>query len=93
MYVYVESIKNPALRFEVLEYDRGTKIGKLFGGLGTPFTRNISRAELEKLGYHIVQSETERPLASAIAAPPKSVGVIADDDDPVVEIGKKKPKK
>jgi hypothetical protein len=91
MHVYVESVKNPALRFEVLEYDPDTKIGKLQGGVGAVFTRKISKDELEKLGYHIVKSETPRPLATTSGA--KSVGTIADDDDPVVEVGKKKPKK
>ena len=50
MHVYVENIKNPGVRFEVMEYDTETKIAKLKGGFGVIFSRNISKAEMEKHG-------------------------------------------
>ena len=57
MHVYVENIKNPGVRFEVMEYDTETKIAKLKGSFGVIFSRNISKAEMEKHGYKIVKSE------------------------------------
>jgi hypothetical protein len=68
MFVYIESIKNPTIRFEVLEYDKDTKIGKLKGGFGTVITRDISKEELQKRGYKIIKSET----ALSLTAPPTS---------------------
>jgi adenine specific DNA methylase Mod len=62
VFVYIESIKNPAVRFEVLEYDKETKIGKLRGGFGTVITRDISKDELVKRGYKIIKSETPLSL-------------------------------
>lgn len=70
MPVYVESVKNSAIRFEVLEYDKESKLGKLKGGFGTVISRNISKPELERLGYKLIQSETALPLTP----PPKGKG-------------------
>lgn len=67
MNVYIESIKNPSLRFKVLEYDANTKHGTLMGGFGVTFSRNISKEELQLRGFKIVKSEKELPLTS----PPK----------------------
>ena len=72
MHVYIESIKNPAVRFEVMEYDKDTKIGKLKGGFGTVITRDISKAELDKRGYKLVKSETPLSLTPPPAAKPKA---------------------
>jgi len=69
MHVYVENIKNPGVRFEVMEYDAETKIAKLKGGFGVIFSRNISKPEMEKHGYKIVQSEEALSLTPPPAAP------------------------
>jgi hypothetical protein len=67
MNVYIESVKNPNLRFKVVEYNAETKQGTLMGGFGVTFTRNISKEELKLRGFKVVKSEDELPLT----APPK----------------------
>lgn len=62
MYVYIQSTTNPAVRFQVVEYDKESGTGKLKGGYGTVITRNISKAELEKRGYTLVKSDVELDL-------------------------------
>lgn len=80
MHVYVQNVKNPGVRFEVLEYDNETKIGKLQGGFGAKFSRNISKPELEKYGYKIVQSEEPLSLTPPPAkAPAKKVAATAEE--------------
>lgn len=68
MRVYIENIANPAVRFEVMEYNKETGAGKLRGGYGTVITRNISKAELTKRGYRLVTSDKELSLIP----PPKT---------------------
>jgi hypothetical protein len=68
MYVYIQNEANPAVRFEVMEFDKETGTGKLRGGYGAIITRNISKAELIKRGYRLVQSEKELPLVPPPAA-------------------------
>lgn len=75
MYVYIQHIDNPNVRFQVMEYDKETGEGKLRGGFGSIITRNISKAELEKRGYKIVKSEEPLPLT-----PPPKVSADADKD-------------
>lgn len=58
MFIYLQSCKNPEIRFEVVGFDADTGIGKLRGLYGAEFSRDISRPQLEKLGYKIVKSET-----------------------------------
>lgn len=91
MHVYIENVKTPAIRFEVLAYDKGTKVARLRGEYGAEFDRNIGKDVLEKYGYKIVQSEKPLPLGGS-GSKAKTVGTIAEPDDPVVEIGKKKVK-
>jgi hypothetical protein len=62
MYVYIENVANPEVRFQVMEYDKETGAGKLRGGYGSVITRNISKAELTKRGYRLVTSPDELPL-------------------------------
>lgn len=59
MKVYVQNIKTPDLRFEVLEFDKATGIGKLRGKHGTEWTRDISKPTLEKCGYKLTRVEDE----------------------------------
>lgn len=90
MYVYVESINNPSVRFQVMTYDKSDGTAKLRGAFGAEFTRSIAKADLKKYGFKVVQSEKELPLGDRPGA--KKVGTIPEDDDPVVEIGKKRVK-
>lgn len=64
MFIYVQNVKHPEVRYEVLEYDAATKIAKLKGAIGTVFSRNISKPEMDKYGYTIVKSETALPLTN-----------------------------
>ena len=90
MYVYVESINNPSVRFEVLNYDKESGNAKLRGAFGAEFTRSIAKPDLKKYGFKVVSSEKELPLSNRPGL--KTVGTIPDASDPVVEIGKKKVK-
>ncbi len=65
MFVYIENIKNPTVRFRVLAYDKDSKMGKLAGEYGAEFSRDLSKPALAKFGYRIVKSEEELPLASS----------------------------
>jgi hypothetical protein len=67
MHVYIEHAENPAVRFEVIEFDKATGIGKIKGGYGAVITRNISKEELTKRGY--VLRTSEKPLS--LTPPPK----------------------
>jgi hypothetical protein len=91
MHVYIENVKTPTIRFEVLAYDKTTKVARLRGEYGAEFDRNIGKDVLEKYGYKIVQSEKALPLGGS-GSKAKTVGTIPDDNDPVVEVGKKKVK-
>ena len=90
MFVYVESINNPSVRFEVVTYDKASGMAKLRGAFGAEFTRCISKADLKKYGFKVLSSEKELPLGDRPGA--KKVGTIPEPDDPVVEVGKKKVK-
>lgn len=50
---YLVSIKNPKLRYQVLELDEKTMMAKLKGTVGAEFTRDISKPELKKYGYKV----------------------------------------
>lgn len=78
MYVYVENASNPDVRFQVMEFDKATGIGKLKGGYGAVISRNISKAELVKRGYRLVTSEKELPLTPRPVGKP--VTAPADED-------------
>lgn len=65
MYVYIENIKNPNIRFKVNKYDKETKLGTLEGEYGAVFSRDLSKASLEKYGYKLVKSDVELPLLSS----------------------------
>jgi hypothetical protein len=90
MYVYVESINNPSVRFEVLNYDAESGTAKLRGAFGAEFTRSIAKPDLKKYGFKVVSSEKELSLGDRPGL--AKVGTIPDKDDPVVEVGKKKAK-
>jgi hypothetical protein len=84
MYLYAENIKNPNLRFEVIEYDKETKMGKLRGEYGAEFTRELSKEAMKKFGYKIVQSETKLPLTvppEPKASPKKKKAPVDDEDE------------
>jgi len=68
MYVYIQNIKNPDIRFKVNKYDKDTKLGTLEGEFGAVFSRDLSKASLEKYGYKLVKSEVELPLLSSAKA-------------------------
>jgi hypothetical protein len=90
MFVYVESLTNPSIRFQVLDYDKESGKAKLRGAFGAEFTRSIAKADLKKYGFKVVPSEKELSLGDAPGL--KKVGTIAEPGDPVVEVGKKKVK-
>jgi len=71
MYVYVENAANPAVRFQVMEFDKETGMGKLKGGYGAIITRKINKEELIKRGYKMVKSDVELPLTPRPAAQAK----------------------
>jgi hypothetical protein len=83
MRVYVQSTKNPELRFEVVTYDSASKTATLRGEFGAQFTRDMSKASLQKYGYEIVESETPLPLTAPpkVKKPTKKEAPPADDDD------------
>lgn len=66
MHVYVEHVRDKAIRFEVLSFDADTNMGKLRGGLGTELMRDISRPMLEKYNYKLVRSDKELPLIGEV---------------------------
>ena len=66
MFIYIENIKTPEIRFKVESYDKESKIGKLRGGYGAEFSRGLSKEELARYGYRIVKSETELPIVTEI---------------------------
>lgn len=74
MFVYLENVKNSAIRFQVLSYDADTKIAVLLGQYGARFNRNISKEALAQYGYKVVQSETELSLKSPDTPPPEQPG-------------------
>lgn len=90
MFVYVESISNPSVRFRVKEYDKASGMARLCGAFGAEFNRSIAKEDLKKYGFRVVSSEKELSLGDAPGL--KKVGTIPNDDDPVVEVGKKKSK-
>ena len=49
--LFIDSLRKPGLRYKVLEFDPDTQQAKLIGAMGTEFSRNISKPELEKYGY------------------------------------------
>jgi len=84
MFVYVENLKNPTVRFEVLSYDKETKVAKLLGEYGTEFSRELSKESMAKFGYRIVKSETELPLKSSPTTPPptkKDKQVVVEEEE------------
>lgn len=72
MFVYIENIKDPTVRFRVMSYDAESKMGKLAGEYGAEFSRDLSKASLAKFGYKIVKSDKELSLASS--SKPKEKG-------------------
>jgi hypothetical protein len=87
MPIYIQNVKNPNVRFEVLAYDKTTGMGKIKGELGAEFTRDISKPALEKYGYAVVKSDKPLPLSAVAQKPKPSVGVIAGPDGGGVGIG------
>lgn len=61
--VYVQSTKNPSLRWKVISYDPETKIGELQGGFNVVFKRSLAKEALQEKDYEIVQSDEELPLS------------------------------
>lgn len=82
MYVYVEHVKDPDVRFQVMSYDKETHMAKLKGEYGAEFTQDISKEALKKKGYHIRQSEKELPLQSSRkpAAPKAKVTTTEEEE-------------
>lgn len=78
MFVYVEHIKNPTIRFKVVAYDKETKTARLKGEYGAEFSRDMSKEAMAKYGYKVVRSEVELSLipepkvqaAKKVKAPP-----------------------
>lgn len=54
MRVFLVSIRDPRVRFEVLDYDPELRVGKLKGPTGSVFIRDISKKACEKYGYRKV---------------------------------------
>lgn len=77
MYVYIENIKNPNIRFKVNKYDKETKLGTLEGEYGAVFSRDLSKASLEKYGYKLVKSDVELPLLSSDKAKAAAAAAVA----------------
>jgi hypothetical protein len=69
MHFYLQNIKDENIRFEVIEFDKETKVGKLRGEYGAVISRDISKESLTKLGYRFVKSEKPLPLSSAPKKP------------------------
>lgn len=83
MYIYVENVKDPSVRFQVVSYDKDTKQGKLKGEFGSEFTRDLSKPALDRYGYKLIRSEQELPLVSAPvpkAKKPKAAPVEDDEE-------------
>lgn len=83
MFVYLENVKNPTVRFEVVAYDKETKTAKLKGEYGAEFSRDVSKESLAKFGYKLVKSETKLPLNS-VPLPPtakKKAEPIEEDEE------------
>jgi hypothetical protein len=87
MYVYIENLKDPSVRFRVVEYDKESKMGKLEGEYGAKFSRDLSKASLAKFGYKIVKSEKQLALVSSPKAREKGkkakkvAATTADDEE------------
>ena len=82
MYVYVEHVKDPDVRFLVVSYDKETHDAKLKGEYGAEFTQNISKDSLIKRGYRIRKSEKELPLqSSSKPKPPKGKAKVTTEEE------------
>lgn len=79
-YLYVESTVIPNLRFRVIGYDPATSMARLEGEFGVQFTRNVSKAELEKRGLKRVKSEVELPLSQGDKPPKGDTGESATEE-------------
>lgn len=82
MYVYVEHVKDPDVRFQVVSYDKDTHTALLKGEYGAEFSQDISKEALVKKGYKIVKSETKLPLNSSRkpAAPKAKVATTEEEE-------------
>lgn len=59
MKLILESVQYPKLTFEVLSYDKETKIAQLLGQGGTKFTRTLTPEVMKKYGYRRVMIDDE----------------------------------
>lgn len=59
MKLFIESLKNPEVRFEVESFDRETGVGVLLGNFGARFTRNLSKDSLAKFGYKVIKVQDD----------------------------------
>lgn len=73
-YVYVEHIKSPEIRFQVLSYDEETGMGKLLSSIGVTIDRLITPEELKKRDYRIITSDQQMDLADWPAHAPLNPG-------------------
>jgi len=89
MHIYLEHLTTMA-RFEVMEYDKETKMAKLRGEYGAQFSRDISKESLARLGYKIIKSEEVLPLRPKVQPVPPKAKV--DDDEAPPPPPKKKAK-
>jgi hypothetical protein len=83
MHVYLENLKNPTVRFEVVSYDKATHTAKIKGEYGAEFSRDVSKEALAKYGYRIVKSEKPLSLKSISVqpAPAKAAPPPEDEDE------------
>lgn len=58
MKLYLQSIKVPDRRFEILSYDPATKLGQVKSPTyGSTWTEDLSKETLSKLGYRVEKSD------------------------------------
>lgn len=74
IFVYVEHVTSPEIRFRVLEYDQKTGMGKLESSLGVVIDRLISPEELKKRNYKLRTSTTPLDNADWPATAPLNPG-------------------
>jgi hypothetical protein len=65
MFIYLQNVKVPTIRFEVMSFDKATMTAKLKGEYGAIITSDVSKESLEKRGYKFVKSEKQLPLSSS----------------------------
>lgn len=80
MYVYVESTVFDNVRFQVVKYDKSTKLALMRGEYGGQFQTSLDSAVLEKNHYRVVQSEEQLPLLSAPQKAPRKKAAAVEEE-------------